>query len=185
MVQAPVISEAHRDLNRRFHAARPDYGSFGAKWALGVLALAEMIGARDILDYGAGKQPLAKAIREIPVRSYDPAVPGIDDPPEPADLVVCVHVLEHVEPGCLEAVLADLRRCAHKAVFITVGTTLSGKKMPNGRDSNLIVRNRNWWLARFCWPDWFFREVDRRAFIKGRIEYRRSERGVALVGTKI
>ena len=41
------------------------------------------------------------------IKEYDPAIPGKDSLPEPADIVVCSDVLEHIEPNYLLNVLVD------------------------------------------------------------------------------
>ncbi len=79
---------------------------------------------------------------------YDPAIEGLDDEPEPADLVVCGDVLEHIEPECLDAVLDDLKRCTVKAIFLTVATRPAKKTLSDGRNAHLIQQPAEWWLPK-------------------------------------
>lgn len=113
-----MISPEHRAAMVRRHSERQMYAARGRKWHHGVRALADYVGARDILDYGAGKQTLARHLQDLNVRCYEPAVPELAGPPEPADLVVCTQVLNDVEPERLEAVVSDLHQLAQKAIFI-------------------------------------------------------------------
>ena len=56
------------------------------------------------------------------MRYYDPAIPIWTDRPEPAEMVVCIDVLEHIEPDFLESVLDDLARVTAKIGVFTVAT---------------------------------------------------------------
>jgi hypothetical protein len=132
------------DQNREFHTVRPDYGTFSSKWAKGIKSIKSKYNIDTILDYGAGKQALKKHFPDI--QSYDPGILEISAPPKPADLVVCTHVLEHVEPDLLENVLTHLFELTKKIFFISVKDGPSNKILPDGRDSNLIQKNMFWWL---------------------------------------
>lgn len=145
-----LITEEYRQLNGDLHRTRADYGVGGHKWAEQVQGLAKAIQARTILDYGAGKGTLAKAIKNRTVINYDPAIPEYSDAPEPADLVVCSDVLEHVEPECLEDVLDTLSVLSLKAVFLVVATRPAKKVLADGRNAHLIIEPPKWWLARIC-----------------------------------
>lgn len=141
-----LISPAYREMNEQMHSTKPHYGDGGARHKDEVLELARRIGAETILDYAAGKMRLAEAITTIPVFSYDPGIPAISAPPEPADLVTCTDALEHIEPDCLGAVIFDLKRLAKKAVFLSVHTGPAAKHLPDGRNAHLIQRPVKWWL---------------------------------------
>jgi 2-polyprenyl-3-methyl-5-hydroxy-6-metoxy-1,4-benzoquinol methylase len=154
-----LISSENRALNRQLHERRGDYVTSGARWASTVVQIAEKVGAASILDYGAGKGSLARALGARPVRQCDPAVPGIDAPPEPADLVVCTDVLEHVEPERLEPVLDHLRRLTRRALFAAVATRPAKKTLADGRNAHLIQEPAEWWLPRL-WPRFRIRRFD-------------------------
>jgi hypothetical protein len=71
------------------------------------------------MDYGCGKGTLGAKL-PFPIWEYDPAIPGKDGVPRPADLVVCLNVLEWVEKDMLDNVLGDIVRCARKCVFAVI-----------------------------------------------------------------
>jgi FkbM family methyltransferase len=149
-----LITAEYAQLNAQLHADRPDYGTSGQRWAPVVSALSAHVQAQDILDYGCGKQTLAKALGAgHRVRGYDPAVPELSAPPHPADLVVCTDVLEHVEPDCIDDVLDDLCRITQKVALITVATRPAVKTLADGRNAHLTIKPFSWWresfLARF------------------------------------
>lgn len=148
-VKDPVISEAHRALNRQLHADEIAYGVGSMKHVDTVQKLAASVTAASILDYGCGKGYLAKAL-PMPIWEYDPAVPGKDEEPRPADLVVCTDVLEHVEPDTLQAVLADLGRCVRKLGYFIIHTGAARKTYANGQNTHLIQEGRAWWEPRLA-----------------------------------
>lgn len=123
----------------------PDYGRNGAKWAEPVRDLLRRTGGSTVLDYGCGKGTLAKALPDLQISEYDPAVPGKDGEPAPADIVVCTDVLEHVEPDCLGAVLRDLDRLALRALLVNVSLRVGRRRLPDGTPAHRLVRSADWW----------------------------------------
>ncbi|MGH6954855.1 MAG: methyltransferase domain-containing protein [Alphaproteobacteria bacterium] len=149
-----LISESYRRQNAELHGARPGYGAGHAtrRWLPVISRLAQTVKAESILDYGCGKGWLKGELGER-VCEYDPAIPGKDSAPRPADLVVSLDVLEHIEPGCLDAVLDDLKRLTLKCGFFTVAMQPAVKTLPDGRNAHLIIESPEWWLPR-VWARW-------------------------------
>lgn len=143
-----LISESYRSQLEQMHAEKSVFGAGSFRHANVIEEIADDLGARVILDYGAGKQTMAKAIKSRTVISYDPAIPEISASPEPADLVVCTDVMEHIEPECLDEVLSDIKRCALKAALFTVCTEPAHKHLPDGRNAHLIVEPAEWWVRK-------------------------------------
>lgn len=142
-----LISENYRLQNAQKHRESTAYGSHGDDVVAKVRELARNIGANTILDYGCGKRGLERALGYA-ICNYDPAIPGCEAPPEPADLVVCTDVLEHIEPECIDDVLDDLRRVTKNIVMFTVSMIEANKHMPDGRNAHLIVQPATWWLPK-------------------------------------
>lgn len=154
MSQSPLITPAYRDLQVELHGRPNGYGGKGDKWAPAVRDLLVRYECSSVLDYGCGEGSLGLALaamRDTTLRiaEYDPAIPGKDGRPSFADLVVTTDVLEHVEPDCLDAVLAHLKALARKVIFVVVATRESNKTMADGRNAHLIVRDASWWGAQF------------------------------------
>ena len=143
-----LISEAYTAQNADMHLRKPGYGASGSRWAKEVRDLANLIKAESILDYGAGKRSLEYELDDLNIRSYDPCVPEIAGEPEPADLVACTDVLEHVEPECIDAVLDHIHESALKAVFLVIATRPATKTLPDGRNAHLIQQSSEWWLPK-------------------------------------
>lgn len=110
-----LISDGYRETMRSYHNSVLHYGVGAGYYADIVLKLRESLKAESVLDYGCGKGYLGKAL-PFPIWEYDPAIEGKDECPRPADLLICIDVLEHIEPECLNAVLADISRCRKSVV---------------------------------------------------------------------
>jgi hypothetical protein len=146
-----LISPEYCALNRELHE-RTIYGISGHKYAPMVDDLATKHEAQTILDYGSGRGTLKAALttrnRPYRVLEYDPAIPGKEEKPIRADIVVCGDVLEHIEPECLFDVLDDIRNIARAAVFLVVSTVPAIKFLADGRNAHLIVEPSSWWLPK-------------------------------------
>lgn len=149
----PLISDTMRDLNQKLHRSTPQYGAGGSKHADTVLKLVEHLKAKSehglpsVLDYGCGKGTLAGAL-PFPIFEYDPAIPGKDEAPRPADLVVCTDVLEHVEPDKILYVLKDLQRCTKQLGYFVIHTGPAKKVYADGQNTHLTQRNLDWWKGK-------------------------------------
>lgn len=136
----------YKSIQEQFHRDRPDYGIHAHRWADQIMGLAQQLGSSDILDYGAGKGTLQKSI-PFPIQQYDPFVPEFAMEPRPAALVVALDTLEHVEPACLDAVLAHLSGLTRQLLFADIALRPASKFLPDGRNAHLLVESPNWWLA--------------------------------------
>ena len=105
--------------------------------------------AETVLDYGCGKGGLRQALRlentKATILEYDPAITGKDKTPDPADVVICRDVLEHIEPECLEDVLLDLRRVTKKCLYVLIATRLSKDILSDGTNAHRIIQQGEWW----------------------------------------
>jgi len=151
LTKPPVNSAEYCDLNRKLHTQNLAYGVGGGRHAATVLKLADSLIKEtkfvSVLDYGCGKGYLGKAL-PFPIAEYDPAIPGKEESPRPADLVCCFDVLEHIEPECLDVVLDDLRRCVQRIGYFIIHTGPSTKQLADGRNSHLIQKGADWWRER-------------------------------------
>lgn len=148
----PLITDDYRAQNAELHVTNKKYGVSGAQWTDYVTELIGEEGFVSVLDYGAGKGTLATALalRGITVREYDPAIPGKDAAPEPAELVICTDVLEHVQPECLDDVLADLARVTQKKLLFDIALVASIKTLPDGSNPHKLIEKPDWWKERIA-----------------------------------
>lgn len=139
-----LITDEYADLNRKLHREQLAYGVGGGKHAKAVINLAETFKTTSILDYGCGKGYLGKAL-PFPIWEYDPGVPGRQESPRAADIVVCTDVLEHIEPAQLGAVLGHIHHVTKKIAYLVIHTGKSSKKLADGRNAHLIQQPKEWW----------------------------------------
>jgi hypothetical protein len=151
--RAATISPQYLVLQQQLHL-NPNYGVASVAYAPLVKEILGATQARSLSDYGAGKQNLKKALRDLgkcdfEYFPYDPAFPAYG-PPRAADLVCCIDVLEHVEPEFVEAVLADLASITGRIGFFSIATGPAAKVLADGRNAHLIQKPSSWWLPKLC-----------------------------------
>jgi hypothetical protein len=142
-----LISDELIELNRKLHEEHLEYGVGGSKYADIAKDLITKTKGQSLLDYGCGKGYLGKAL-DFPVWEYDPAVPGKETLPRPADVVICADVLEHVEPDKIDHVIEHISRCTLKAAFFAIYSGPAKKTYSDGRNTHLIQKKAWWWLER-------------------------------------
>lgn len=144
-----LISEYYRGQNKLLHDAG-NYGVTAPKWFKPIGEFLAGTRARSVLDYGSGtRRWLEREFGDAyDVRSYDPCVAGLDGEPAPADAVVSIDVLEHIEPAALADVLAHIASKIVRAGFLTIATGPAGKTLADGRNAHLIQEGPEWWLPK-------------------------------------
>jgi len=146
-----LISEEYKQQITELHNTEESWGVASVHYAPIIGALINKLVITNVLDYGAGKGRLGSALREhvdhkITMTKYDPAIEGIDEPPDPSELVCCIDVLEHIEPEFLEEVLDDLVRVTERLAFVTIGCGPARRILPDGRNAHLIIQPPWWWM---------------------------------------
>ena len=141
-----IISNEYKQECKQLHETVPDWGTGGRKYAPVVERIVKDYAPKNILDYGCGKQTLSRELSKYRIIGYDPALPGLDELPAPADLVICTDVLEHIEPDCLEDVLDDLERVVRCHLFAVVVNRRASQYLPDGRNCHLIIESHKWWI---------------------------------------
>lgn len=148
-MQSPeLISPSYRAEQAALHA-KGNYGTASLSFGKIVSAIVQKTGAESLLDYGCGSiRNLAKVLDcDVVYQGYDPAIPAFSAK-EPADLVCCIDVLEHIEPELLGNVLADLQSLTKHHAFLTVHTGPAAKVLSDGRNAHLIQEPPVWWFPK-------------------------------------
>ena len=153
------ISPEYLAMLRKIHADKNGHlGVIGGESAprvfLAAAQLAKKHGACEVLDYGCGKGFLVESIKrvfpEIPsitYREYDPAIPGLDKEPSPADLVFCGDVMEHVEPECIDNVFRHISELTKRVAIFIIALEPAVKTLPDGRNAHISLNKPDWWLS--------------------------------------
>ena len=151
-------TEKYAQAQREMHGHYAKYGRgtpglVPAVFSL-VSQLAKRHGEADVIDYGSGPGRLEEAIKErfwlpdgIHFHPYDPFVEKFSAVPEPAHCVLCMDVLEHVEPECTEAVLDHIQSLTKNVAMFSIGLIPSKKVLPDGTNAHINLRPPEYWLG--------------------------------------
>lgn len=143
-------------------AAQTFPGSSLAPHIARIKALIDATGAKNVLDYGAGKgaqyrpQPIVVEARQmadgvaeywdVEVACYDPGYAGYSKLPDAAfDGVVCTDVLEHCPEEDLAWIVDEIFAFARRFVYLNVACFPARKSLPNGENAHATVRPPEWW----------------------------------------
>ena len=147
-----LLSEAYRQEQKTLHA-KGNYGTASKSFGKVVSSLIDQTGAKTLLDYGCGsKRSLLEVLapsHDVRYEGYDPAVEDYAGEPDAADLVVCIDVLEHIEPELLDNVLDHIASKSQQWFFASVHTGAALKTLSDGRNAHLIQEPPSWWLPKF------------------------------------
>lgn len=144
-----TISNEYRELNAQMHRDMPHYGINGCNDGPYVLAIIKQYKVGTLLDFGCGKGTLKDWLSRrsaVQVQNYDPAVPEFSADPEPADMVVCTDVMEHVERPYTLDVLRAISKNTRKVAYIDVALQEAKKCLPDGRNAHINLRSPTEWF---------------------------------------
>lgn len=145
------ITEAYRAEQSALHA-KGNYGTTGERYGPLVADLLMQTKATSLLDYGCGShRSLLKSLKlphDVVYEGYDPAVPDYCSDPLPAELVVCIDVLEHIEPERLDDVLDHLGELCDPYGFFSIHCGPASKVLSDGRNAHLTQQGPEWWSPR-------------------------------------
>jgi len=141
-----LISDEYLLEQKRLHTT--GYGERGGKWGKAVFTLARQSRVKTVLDYGCGQAGLSNVLGGFGPKftNYDPAVERFAAMPEPADLVVCTDVLEHIEEEKIDRVLWHLRQLTILYLFTVISLVETKKTLSDGRQAHILMRPIPWWV---------------------------------------
>jgi hypothetical protein len=138
------FSEEYIRLNTQLHLQNRRFGYNAAKRKKIIKELVTRYEAKTVLDYGSGKGSLKEVMGEI-VTNYDPAIPEFSKLPEPADLVVCLDVMEHIEPPYVDNVLDHIKALTLKAAYFIIVFHASKDILPDGTNAHVCIEGKRFW----------------------------------------
>lgn len=143
------LTESYRKQLSQVHSGVFGWGGEVEGSVPRILEHASQLGCKTILDYGSGygcfKQTAEKIPHNFSITEYEPAFKEKSQLPEPADYVVCVDVLEHIEPECIDDVLVHLHSVMKVGGLFSICLVPAFSNLPDGRNKHLIVESIDWW----------------------------------------
>lgn len=157
---AEVISEQQRLLNQSLHQQNDAFGNrhdaagLATHLPAALQRMHELGICHSVLDYGTGKGRLVQRLQaELPaairVQGYDPAMPAYaSKPSEPADILTCLDVLEHIEMDSIDAVLRDIHALTRQFCYLVIDLQPAVKTLADGRNAHILLAPPEWWTSR-------------------------------------
>lgn len=159
------LSDGWKALNEELHQTELEYGVTFPNICAKVARIIGEWRIKTVLDYGCGKGELQRRFdgKLCQVRGYDPCVLPYSGTPQPAELLVSIAALEHVEPEHVDAVLDHMAELTEKMAFITVACVPSMHTLSDGRNAHATIRPRDWWVKKLLsrWDYWVIRRERR------------------------
>lgn len=142
-----LISDTYIELNYKLHSENKYYGTSAPNYKETICKIIKAYNIKELIDYGCGKQ-LAKTIipKKVEYFPYDPAFPELNILPTPKDMLICIDVLEHIEPEYIDNVLKNISSLTNKVCFLTIALRKAKKILADGRNAHLIVEKKKYWL---------------------------------------
>ena len=137
-----LFSQDYLELLRRTVTEQPEWGSSAHHHAELVRSLADE--CTDILDYGCGDGSLARSLDDLVIYNYDPV--RAPDGRRSADMVVCIDVMEHVEPAYITNVIDDITSLARKKALFVISLRAAHYRLSDGSNAHCTVREPSVWL---------------------------------------
>lgn len=150
------ISEQYRRTMREMLIS--GWGKSAYKKAPHISELSYVLKVESMLDYGCGQGSLFLQLKKtgwwgldsVEFAEYDPCVLSRSQFPTPADMVLCLDVLEHVEKEYLDHVILHTWALAKKYLLVSVSLCDADLILPDGRNAHITVQPEEWWRARFA-----------------------------------
>jgi hypothetical protein len=146
-----LCSESYAKILNNEHSKESGWGVTASNNLGSIVEFLRKYQIVDFLDYGCGSGNRLKLLLddrhpgEFVVTEYDPGIPAYAKPPPPASGVVCIDVLEHVEPEFIDNVLDDLKRVTLNHGYFMISLLPATRLLQNGKNAHLIVEDASWW----------------------------------------
>lgn len=147
------LSEKYKNLNKDKHNSEPTWGcGDGRRYTQQINKI--LNNNCTVLDYGCGKGKL-DIPKEYEVFRYDPCNPMYEKRPKnnyKYDSILCIDVLEHIEPECIDEVLEDINgflkrpiKIKMPTIFFVISTRPALHKLSDGSNAHRLIKPSTWW----------------------------------------
>ena len=69
-------------------------------------------------------------------------------PEAPADILLCLDVLEHIEMSSIDAVLRDIHSLTRQFCYLVIDLQPAVKQLADGRNAHILLAPPEWWISR-------------------------------------
>lgn len=143
------LSPEYREVLVETHMKNPEWGASAFRFIDTITMLIKENGYTSVLDYGCGKgvlkKELDKRIKGLVIQEYDPGILPKSNTPQPAQLVACVDVMEHIEEEYVPSVVEHLRELTQAMCYMVIHTGRCGTTLADGRSAHITQRPMEWW----------------------------------------
>ena len=111
--------------------------------------------AKSVLDYGCGYGAFKRGVEQAfpdykyKIYEYDPGIIGKDIDPPVCDSLICIDVLEHIEPDKIDDVLQHMYDKINNWAYINICCVQSFNAFADGTNLHVLIRPPEWWIRKF------------------------------------
>jgi len=148
-----IISNSYLQEQIKLHQNNK-YGMASVQHAPNIKKIMVDNNLKSISDFGAGKKRLLTSLHGLNFTDFEyyPYDPVFDDYglPQPADLVCCIDVMEHVEEEYADNVLDEIKNITLKFVYFSISIRPAGKLLSDGTNAHINIKMPRWWITKLC-----------------------------------
>jgi len=141
-----MISDYYRQQLQTLHEENVTWGNGPRMYMLRISKWILEEEVTELLDYGCGKGKNVPFILPIKIVNYDPGVPQWSADPQVCKHLLCIDVLEHIEPEHLYSVLEHIASKFTVGAMLNIALTESKHFLPDGRNAHILLRPVAWWV---------------------------------------
>jgi hypothetical protein len=141
-----MISDYYKNQIRGLHESKSTWGNGPRGHILRICKWVYENKVRDLLDYGCGKGKNMPFILPVKITNYDPGVAEWESDPKVCEHLMCLDVLEHIEPMYIGDVLEHISSKFTKSAMLTIALTPSKDILPDGKNAHILLRPSSWWV---------------------------------------
>ena len=148
-----IISNSYLQEQIKLHQNNK-YGMASVEHAPNIKKIMVDNNLKSISDFGAGKKRLLTSLHGLNFTDFEyyPYDPVFEDYglPQPADLVCCIDVMEHVEEEYTDTVLDEISNITLKFVYFSISFRPASKLLSDGTNAHINIKPPRWWVPKLC-----------------------------------
>ena len=143
-----MITNEYRKQLQALHEKESTWGNGPRRYMMRICKWVLEENITEVLDYGCGKGKNVPFILPITVVNYDPGVPSWSADPRVCTHLMCIDVIEHIEPEYLDEVLQHIASKFTVGAMLNIALTESRHFLPDGRNAHILLKPTEWWIPK-------------------------------------